>query len=119
MCSSRRTRLPSRSSAIRERLGNRYRLKILSVHELVKYHDDYVKRAFGFTDAIQLLVVVVTIAGILDLLTSSIVERRRELALWRVMVADDRAVRRSVIIESATIGMLGAALGTAVGFITA
>ena len=106
-------------AAITERLGDRFRLKILSTHELVTYHDAYVKRAFGLTDAIQLLVVIVTIAGILDLLTSSIAERRRELALWRVMGADERAVRRSVILESATIGILGAILGTAVGFVTA
>ena len=46
-------------------------------------------------------------------------ERRRELAVWRVVGADERAVRRTIVIESATIGGLGALLGVAVGFITA
>jgi ABC-type antimicrobial peptide transport system permease subunit len=58
------------------------------------------------------------VAGIFDLLLAAISERRRELALWRVIGADERAVRQSVIIESATIGALGALLGVAVGFVT-
>jgi putative ABC transport system permease protein len=106
-------------AGIAARLGENYRLKILSLGELRRYHAVQVKRAFALTDAIQLLVVIVTIAGIFDLLISSIIERRRDLALWRVMGADERAVRRSVVLESATIGALGAILGVAVGFVTA
>jgi putative ABC transport system permease protein len=108
---------------VRERvvakLGERYRLKILLPGEMVDYHVAMINRAFAFTDALQLLIIVVTVAGILDLLLAAIWERRRELALWRVVGADERTVRRSVIIESATIGFLGAALGAAVGLVTA
>jgi ABC-type antimicrobial peptide transport system permease subunit len=39
--------------------------------------------------------------------------------LWRVIGADQRTIRRSVVIESATIGCLGGLLGTAVGLVTA
>jgi putative ABC transport system permease protein len=105
--------------SIVERLGDRYRLKILSTSEVLAYHDEMIGRAFAFTDAIHLLVIAVTVAGILDLLLSSIVERRRELALWRVIGADAVAVRRSVIVESVTVGALGASLGVAAGLVTA
>jgi putative ABC transport system permease protein len=106
-------------AAIHDRLGDRYRLKIDTLHEAVDYITGAIKHAFAFTDAIQLLIAIVTVAGIFDLLLSAIVERRRELALWRLIGADHRAVRRSVTIESATIGIIGACLGLVVGFTTA
>jgi putative ABC transport system permease protein len=102
-----------------ERFGGRHRLKVLSMRDVLAYHEDKVNRAFAFTDAIQLLIIVVTVAGILDLLLSAIIERRRELAVWRLIGADERAVRRSVVIESATVGAIGAVLGVLVGAVTA
>ena len=100
-------------------IGDRYRLKLLSLREVVEYQSAGIDRAFAFTDAMQLLIVIVTVAGIFDLLVAAILERRRELALWRVIGADERTVRRSVVIESATIGSLGTVLGIAVGTVTA
>lgn len=104
---------------IAKRFGGTYVLKILSLRQLLEYHDEYRRRAFAFTDAIQLLIVIVAIAGIFDLLISAIIERRRELAVWRLIGADSAAVRRAIVIESMTIGILGSALGVVVGFVTA
>lgn len=104
---------------ILDRLSDRYRVKVLPLRELVAYHTDMIDRAFAVMNSVQLLIIIVTIAGIFDLLVSRITERRRELALWRVVGADKRAVRRSVIIESMTIGALGAGLGVLVGLVTA
>jgi putative ABC transport system permease protein len=108
--------------AVRERIvqrvGDTYRLKILSMRDVLAYHEDKVNSAFAFTDAIQLLIIVVTIAGIFDLLLSAIIERRRELAVWRLIGADDRAVHRSIVIESGTVGAIGAVLGVVVGAVT-
>jgi putative ABC transport system permease protein len=104
---------------IREHLGGRYRLKILSPSDVLKYQAEAIDRAFRFTDAIQLLIIIVTVAGIFDLLLAAIIERRREFALWRVIGADEPTVRRSVVIESATIGALGSLLGCIVGLVTA
>lgn len=113
----------ARVGEVRKRIvakaAERYRLKILLPGEMVKYHVTMINKAFAFTDALQLLIVVVTVAGILDLLLAAIWERRRELALWRVVGADEKTVRRSVVIESATIGLLGAMLGAVVGLVTA
>ena len=97
----------------------RYALKILSLGELLEYHDAYRRQAFAFTDAVQLLIIIVTVAGILDLLLSAIMERRREFAVWRLIGADEDAVRRSVVMESATVGALGAVLSAAVAWVTA
>jgi len=89
------------------------------VGEVVAYHDRMINRAFAFTDAIQLLIAIVTVCGIFDVLVSTILERRRELAVWRVIGADERVVRGSVVLEASTIGALGVALGLAVGLVTA
>jgi putative ABC transport system permease protein len=104
---------------IGDRLGAEYTLKVLLPKEVVAFHAAQVDRAFVLMDAIQLLIVAVTVAGILDLLLSSILERKRELSLWRTIGADERAVRRSIVIESGTVGLNGAVLGVGLGAVTA
>ncbi len=108
--------------AILERLGDwfghRYLLKVHTMDEGVAYLARKIDQAYAFTAAIQLLILLVTLAGIFDLLLADLWERRRELALWRVIGADERVVRRSVVIESAALGALGALLGLAVGTVT-
>ncbi len=106
-------------AAIGRTLGERFRVKILSLRELLAYHTQQIDRAFAFTDAIQLLVIIVTIAGILDLMLSSIAERRRQLAVWRLVGADDQAVLKAIVLESVTVAMLSIFLGAAVGLVTA
>jgi putative ABC transport system permease protein len=101
-----------------ERFRDRYRLKVLSLQEGVTYLARKIDEAFAFTTAIQLLIVVVTVAGIFDLLMAGVWERRRELSVWRVVGAAERLVRRSIIIESAIIGALGSGLGIVVGWVT-
>jgi putative ABC transport system permease protein len=110
--------IESLRSEIAEMLAHRYRLKILSMQDLDSYLSEKIDRAYAFTFAIQLLIAIVTAAGIFDLLLAAIWERRRELALWRVIGADERTVRRSVILESAAIGALGSLLGLLVGIVT-
>ena len=98
------------------RLGKHHRLKVDSLREAMNYNSRKIDDAFAFTDAIQLLIIIVTAAGIFDLLLSAITERRRELGLWRLIGADERVVRRSIVIESATLGAFGAVVGAAFGF---
>ena len=99
-------------------LGDRYRLKILSLRDNLAYHEDKIRRAFGFVNTLQLLLAIVTVAGIFDLLLSGILERRRELAIWRLMGADERAVRRTIVVESVTLGALAVASGLALGIVS-
>jgi putative ABC transport system permease protein len=110
-------------NAVRQRilaaLSDRYRLKVDGLRDAVRYITDKIHEAFGFTDAIQLLISIVTAAGIFDLLLSTIAERRRELALWRLIGADERAVRRSIVIESGTLGIFGVLVGAGIGYVSA
>ncbi|RMD81341.1 MAG: ABC transporter permease [Candidatus Dadabacteria bacterium] len=105
--------------AIADTIGKSYRIKSLSLREVLAYHDDKINSAFRFTSAIQLLVVIVTLTGILDLLVSAILERRRELAVLRLIGAEDHLIRTSILVESGAIGILGSILGAFVGLATA
>jgi putative ABC transport system permease protein len=100
-------------------LGDRHRLKIDALAEALAYIDAKVRAAFGFGRSLQLLIVIVAVAGIFDLLFARIFERRRELALWRVVGAADSAVRRSLVVESLTLGALASLVGVPLGVATA
>src|SRR4029453_7978870 len=95
-----------------------YALKILTVPQTLAYHQSMVDRAFVFTYAIQLLVVGVTLAGIFDLLTTQIIERRREIGIFRAIGAEEQHVSGAIRLEAAVIGITGACLGILLGVVT-
>lgn len=95
-------------------LRDRYLVKVLTIPQTLAYHQDMVDRAFAFTYAIQLLVIAVTLAGIVDLLTTQIVERRREIGVLRLLGTPDAMVARGIWLEAIVIGLTGAVFGTLV-----
>jgi putative ABC transport system permease protein len=98
-------------AAIVRALDGHYVVKVLTVGQALAYHQHMVDRAFAFTYAIQLLVIVVTLAGIVDLLTTQIIERRRETGLLRLIGAPRRVISQSIWLEALVLGLAGAALG--------
>lgn len=112
------TPLEDARRTIAAQLADRYRVKTLALRENLAYHDDKIRRAFAFADTLQILVAIVTVAGIFDLLFSGVLERRRELALYRLIGADDGAVRRTIVIESLTVAALASIMGLALGVAT-
>ncbi|HLK10672.1 MAG TPA: FtsX-like permease family protein [Candidatus Binatia bacterium] len=105
--------------AILDALGRAgYRIKILTVNQALAYHQHMVDEAFTFTWAIQLLAVVVTLAGIFDLLTTQVIERRREIGIFRAVGAEEPRVARAIRLEAVVIGVAGALLGTGLAFAT-
>jgi putative ABC transport system permease protein len=61
--------------------------------------------------------VLVAVLGIINTLTVSITDRRRELGVLQAVGAVRQQIRRTVWIESLAIGFLGLALGLALGAI--
>jgi len=104
---------------VRERIvrnvGRSYLVKVLTIPQTLAYHQGMVDRAFAFTYAIQLLVVAVTLAGIFDLLTTQILERRREMGIFRALGSDEFRLARSIHLEALVIGTVGALLGGILG----
>ena len=97
--------------AIAQRLKSAYAVKILTVPQTLAYHQAMVDRAFVFTYAIQFLVVAVTLAGVFDLLTTQIIERRGEVGVFRALGAEGKQIGRAIRLEAAAIGVAGALLG--------
>ncbi|WP_431958073.1 FtsX-like permease family protein [Nocardia lijiangensis] len=65
--------------------------------------------------AILWIVVLVATIALLNTLMLSVLERRRELGVLRAMGTSRKFLLRSVLAEAAGIGLIGAALGLAVG----
>ncbi|MGH7789618.1 MAG: FtsX-like permease family protein [Candidatus Binatia bacterium] len=106
--------LEAARGAIVAALRDAYRVKILTLPQLVAYHQRMIDQAFAFTYAIQLLVIAVTLAGIVDLLSTQIIERRREMGLLRLIGADESVVARAIWLEALVIGLAGAAIGAVI-----
>ena len=56
---------------------------------------------FAITYALEVIAIVVAILGVAGTLLTLMLERRRELAMLRLIGADRRQVRRMVVIEAA------------------
>lgn len=73
------------------------------------------RQGTALSTSILWIVVVVATVALLNTLMLSVLERRRELGVLRAMGTDRRFLLRSVLAEAAGIGLVGAALGLAVG----
>ena len=68
-------------------------------------------------NGLLLMSVVIALIGIVNTLSLSILERRRELGLLRIIGMVDRRVQRMVRLESVIIATLGTASGIALGLV--
>lgn len=68
-------------------------------------------------NGLLLMSVIVALIGIVNTLSLSILERRRELGLLRIVGMTDRRVRRMVRLESALISALGTVTGIVLGLV--
>jgi putative ABC transport system permease protein len=94
-------------------------LSLISTSRLVARIDGAIARAFADVAAVQLLVIVITVAGIIDLLVSSVMERRRHHAIMRAVGSPDATVIGSLVTEASAIALTAGILGVAVGAVFA
>ena len=72
---------------------------------------------FAITWALEIIAVLVAIAGIASTMLTLALERRREIALLRIAGAEARQVRGMILIESGLLGVVCQGLGLIVGFL--
>ena len=72
---------------------------------------------FAITYALQAIAIFVAIVGVAATLLTLTLERRRELALLRLVGANRGQIRRMVVIEAALLGMLSQGIGLPVGVV--
>jgi ABC-type antimicrobial peptide transport system permease subunit len=68
---------------------------------------------------IGLIGLVIAALGITNAMLAAVRERRREIGVLKAIGARDRDVRRIFLLEAATLGFAGGAIGTTVGWLTA
>ncbi|MDP9266118.1 MAG: ABC transporter permease, partial [Chloroflexota bacterium] len=66
---------------------------------------------FSTTYVMEAIALLVGVLGVANTMLVAVLERRREIGVLRAVGATRRQVRRTVLIEAATIGAFGAALG--------
>jgi putative ABC transport system permease protein len=71
---------------------------------------------FAITWALEVVAIIVAVMGIIATLVTAIDERRRELAMLRLVGASRGQVQRMVVVEAALLGAIGQALGLVAGF---
>lgn len=98
-------------------LGDRYRVFIYTNAalraEVLRIFDS----TFAITWALEVIAIFVAIAGVVSTLLTLILERRREIAMLRLIGADRGQVRRMVVIEAALIGGISQGIGLVIGLL--
>jgi putative ABC transport system permease protein len=97
------------------RLGERHRVFI---HTNASIRDEVLRifdSTFAITYALEAIAVFVGILGVSGTLLTLILERRRELTTLRLVGADRRQIRKMVVIEAGTIGVVSQMLGWVAG----
>jgi putative ABC transport system permease protein len=97
--------------------GERYRVLIYTNagirQEVLRIFDS----TFAITYALEAIAIFVAILGVASTLLTLMLERKRELALLRLIGADRRQVRKMVMIEAALLGGVSQSIGIVVGLL--
>jgi putative ABC transport system permease protein len=90
-------------------------LTALSNDELKSDIEDQISQQFGFFNAIVGVAIFVSLFGIVNTLSMSVIERTREIGVLRALGTTRWQVRRTVADESLVIALIGAVMGIVIG----
>ena len=90
-------------------------LTALSNDQLKSDIEDQVNQQFGFFNAIVGVAIFVSLFGIVNTLSMSVIERTREIGVLRALGTTRWQVRRTIADESLVIALIGAVMGIAIG----
>jgi putative ABC transport system permease protein len=100
---------------ILETFSSQRRLFVLTNRDIRQYIMRLTDQWFGITYVQIAVAVLVAVLGIVNTLTVSITDRRRELGVLQAVGGLRSQVRRTIWLEALTIGMVGLILGLAFG----
>jgi putative ABC transport system permease protein len=101
-----------------ERVGHQRHLFVMLNREIRAYVGKVMNQWFGLTYVQVIVSMLVAILGIVNTLTVSISDRRRELGVLRAVGGLRNQIRGTVWMEAGAIGIIGLALGIATGAFT-
>jgi putative ABC transport system permease protein len=100
---------------INERIGDHRRLFVMLNSEIKDYIMKVADAWLGMTYVQVVVAMVVALLGIVNTLTVSISDRRRELGVLRAVGGLRAQIRGTIWLEAVSIGIIGLVLGIAVG----
>jgi putative ABC transport system permease protein len=109
--------VPDVRQRILEKYAGQRQVFVLTNRELKSYILKITDQWFGLTSVQIAVAVLVAILGIVNTLTVSITDRRRELGVLQAVGGLRGQIRRTIWLEALSIGTLGLVLGFALGAI--
>jgi putative ABC transport system permease protein len=103
------------TARIHEGIGRGRRLFVMTNAEVRAYILDLTNQWLSLTYVQILVAVLVAVLGIVNTLTVSIIDRRRELGVLQAVGGLRRQVRHTIWMEAGAIGIIGIALGLILG----
>jgi putative ABC transport system permease protein len=110
--------VPDVKRRILERYAGERQVFVLTNGELKAYILQVTDQWFGLTSVQIAVAVLVAILGIVNTLTVSITDRRRELGVLKAVGAAHGQIRRTIWMEAVGIGLIGLVMGFGLGAIT-
>src|SRR5207244_2392366 len=107
--------VPEVKRRILERFAGRRQVFVMTNGEIKRYILKITDQWFGLTSVQIAVAVLVAILGIVNTLTVSITDRRRELGVLRAVGGLHGQIRRTIWLEAVSIGTLGLVLGYLLG----
>jgi putative ABC transport system permease protein len=101
-----------------ERFAGTQRLFVLTNKEVRTWISALTEQWLGLAYAQIAIAVLVAILGIVNTLTVSIIDRRRELGVLQAVGGLRNQIRHTIWMEALTIGVVGLVMGFAVGSVT-
>ncbi len=108
-------RVPDVKRHILERYAGQRQLFVMTNGEVKSYILKVTDQWFGLTSVQIAVAVLVAILGIVNTLTVSITDRRREIGVLRAVGGLHRQIRGTVWMEALSIGVIGLVLGGVLG----
>jgi putative ABC transport system permease protein len=107
------------AAQVRQRIlqafGGQQRLFVLTNREVRDFITKLTDQWFGLTNVQTAVAVLVAILGIVNALTVSITDRRRELGVLQAVGGLRNQIRHTIWMEAIAIGIIGVGLGLALG----
>jgi putative ABC transport system permease protein len=98
-----------------EHVGKQRHMFVILNHEVKQFVNDIMNQWFGMTYLQVVVAVSVAVLGIVNTLTVSITDRRRELGVLRAVGGLRKQIRHTIWMEACTIGLIGLIIGLATG----
>jgi putative ABC transport system permease protein len=109
--------LESFKTMIRERYSKPYQLFVVSHRELRNEVLRVFDQTFAITYSLELIAILVAFLGIINSLNALVIERQRDIGIFRAIGAFRRQVEKTVLVEAGLIGFFSYLLGLLCGIL--